>query len=166
MKKSRQKHYFDACTLEYSTGVYGVIINKLEPNDAIVSHLSLGEACGRAIEKGKDNLDAFVLLIEALRTRIKVVGNDSIDSLIKEIWGEEGIKRISITDAIHLATAIQNGCSAFHTADGDFCNASPDGFKAIAARHNLLDFYIHRMDLPDKHPSSYRKKKMVCLRSK
>jgi predicted nucleic acid-binding protein len=160
MEKARQKHYFDACTLESGTGVYGLILNKLHPNDVIVSHLSLGEAYGNSLLGGEDKTNAFVGLIQTFQKYIKVVDHDGIDHIIKDIWDCEKIK-LKMADAIHLATAIKNGCSVFHTSDGDFCNGSSDGFREVAKKYNIDDFQIAETEVPFKCKSKYGKKQLV-----
>ncbi len=117
-KKVLEKWYYDACTLEGEISYYK-IINRKYPKEAIISHLSLGEAYGNCFSKGKDEASAFINLIEALRDYIKIVGNDSIDDILEKIKAQ--IPRLTMTDAIHLATALTNGCKIFVTTDSDFC---------------------------------------------
>jgi predicted nucleic acid-binding protein len=161
MEKLRLNHYFDACTLDSSADIYDLIINKLHQNSAIVSHLAIGEACGRALEKGESTLNAFVELITSIRDHIKIVGNDGVDSIVQEIWDGNEIKRIGMTDAIHLATAIKHGCSVFKTADRDFSGACPSIYKAIALKHNITDFSISKVTVTISSSHKFKKKRLV-----
>ena len=109
--------YYDACMLERKKSDYGEMFRSHNPIIPILSHLSLGEAFAGAYRKGPEKLEAFVALIESLRLFIFVVENDGKSKLLEDI--KENFE-LSDTDAMHLATAISNGCVCIRTIDPDF----------------------------------------------
>jgi len=129
----KEKWYYDACVLD-DRDVYSDIINKRPPKDSYISHLALGEAFGNCLLKSEEAATAFFELISKLQGYINIVGNDNIDHIFKSINEDPSI-RLSITDAIHLATAFKYECIVFVTADkGDFINMSHKTVQNIASK--------------------------------
>jgi predicted nucleic acid-binding protein len=150
-RKARERWYYDACTLD-KKNVYFEIINKKRPKEAIISHLSLGEAYGNCHIKGKqprsEALSAFSGFIEELRLggHITIVGNDDIEDELDDI--RDMFKDLSITDAIHLATAIKYKCGVFVTTDHDFLKLPKNELNKLAERFELDKLVIIKM--PDR----------------
>jgi hypothetical protein len=116
-----EKWYYDANSLDDGKGVYGEILNK-HPKKTIISHLAIGEAYGNCLGDGKEKSEAFIRLMDSLmkikdRKIIQIVGNDGINVQLDKV--REKMDRLSITDAIHLATALKHGCCMFKTSDRD-----------------------------------------------
>jgi predicted nucleic acid-binding protein len=160
-KEVRQKYYYDACTLDLLE-TYREIINGKNSHDAVVSHLALGEAYGNTLSK-KDSakLAVFLDIIRELNSQslIKIVGNDGIEEIVTDIQNVK--ERIDITDAVHFATAVREGCRVFKTSDGDFSGA-PKPFQDVAQKHGLQNFEISEVHLPN---SKYSKKHSKKTRS-
>ncbi len=118
-KKVKEKWYYDACTLDDDIDIYDEIINKNKQfhRGSLVSHLSLGEAYGNCHNKDELMADAFIDLIKSLGDRIQIIGNDSIEKQFKKVKSK--FTKLSITDAMHLATALKHLCSVFRTIDPD-----------------------------------------------
>ncbi len=131
---NKEKWYYDACTLDHDKITYAEIVNKNYPKDAFISHLALGEAYGNCCEKGKEAADAFIGLINKLKDHIHIIGNDGIDTIFKEV--RDHFTRLSITDAMHLATAITHNCKIFRTIDPDFCGISKKDMRSLAKKLN------------------------------
>ena len=125
--KNNKKHeiavkwYYDANALDSGKGFYREIINS-RPKETLISHLAIGEAYGNCLGKGKEEAMAFTELMDKIRGlfgkyNIKIIGNDDIEKQLDIVRGK--IKRISITDAVHLATALKYKCCMFRTSDRD-----------------------------------------------
>lgn len=115
---NKPKWYYDACALD-KTASWGEVLNKA-PKKPIISHLALGEAYGNCLLKGEDALKNFLEFIGLIKKTdlLNIVGNDNVDRYFNEI---RGTFSLPITDALHLATALENGCCIFKTRDsGDF----------------------------------------------
>lgn len=116
-----EKWYLDACVLDRDKNIYGDILTRV-PKQVFISHLALGEAFGNCHKKGEDALKSFVELIGKLKTlssvRVMVVGHDNIDEELAEVKATFPVLKTS--DAIHLATALKEGCYKFRTIDPDF----------------------------------------------
>ena len=120
--KNIERWYYDACAIDSEKHIYGEIVSKKNPIKPIISHLALGEAYGNCCYKYKKNynkIDAFCTLIGSLVELhcVEFIGNDDIDSIFTEIKNNFG--RLSITDAIHLSTAIKSECNILRTTDPD-----------------------------------------------
>lgn len=146
----REKWYYDACALDSGLETYSEIINKNHPIKPIVSHLSLGEAYGNCHGriKSKEASEAFIDLINRLKAlnKLNIVGNDGINDIFDEIRND--IPHLSITDLMHLATAIKNKCNIFRTIDDDFINLSDINkkkIKEIAEKSYTPNFVIRRV---------------------
>ena len=137
------RHYYDACTLEQRMA-YTEIINRKNPNFSVISHLSLGEAYGNEFAKGEVASRAFTNLIEKMRDYFHLAGNDGVDAILLKV--KEYFPRLSITDAIHLSTAIKNQCLAFRTADLDLYGLDDKKVKKLASEFELPNFCISKMD--------------------
>jgi len=119
MADAKSRWYYDACALD-QRNTYYEITNKNPPKEAVISHLALGEAHGNSHSKGSKVADAFIQLIESLRGLIKIVGNDGVESeyeSINDIFPYNKFSKFTITDRIHLATALKHGCTLFVTTD-------------------------------------------------
>ena len=154
MRKEREnkiRWYYDACTLDER--FYQIFVRDLTgkhcSRKGIISHLALGEAYGNVFEKGREETEAFLGLIENLRQYIEIVGNDVDDDLIRNIQGIVS-SRVDITDVIHLATAIENDCQNVFSIDGDLADIprkKKSRIKVLASEHGIDDFSITRMEV-------------------
>ena len=146
-KKSKklfhEKWYYDACTLDLSE-TYAELINKKHPKECYVSHLALGEAYANCHLKGRDIAEAFVELIEKMRGYITITKNDGIDRLFNEV--REAVPALSITDAIHVATALKNGCNVVRTLDRDVWGIDKKTLAELAAKSGMPHFSVVPMD--------------------
>ena len=142
-KKSLEYYYYDACALEGEEAL-SEIINKRIPN-AILSHLSLGEAYGVSLSKGKEKSECFIELIDRISNYIKIVGNDNIDNVFEVVRDE--IPRLSITDAIHVATAIKYKCRTLRTLDKDLKGKDGKKILQLGNRFNISTFSISSIPL-------------------
>ena len=109
------------------------------PN-AILSHLSLGEAYGVSLLKGKKKLECFIELIDRISDYIKIVGNDNINKEFEAVNDE--IPRLSITDAIHIATAIKYKCKSIRILDRDFKGINKKKILKLGTKYNIPIFSI------------------------
>jgi len=156
-----ERWYYDACTLDSSLETVAEIINKFHPKQAYTSHLALGEALSNCYLKSVANdnmeiLNAFINLLSKLTKYIKIVGNDGIEKIIKGV--EELCPVRSITDKIHLATAIREKCNVFRTTDHDFVSCSQSQQKALGNAFGMSHFAIVMTAL-DPAALSHKKKK-------
>lgn len=152
--ESKNKFYYDACALG-SEETYRGIVNNKNSNEHIISHLSLGEAFGNSLCKGDDVLRSFLELMETIKRKIKIVGNDVKPDLFQDIL--ENINSLTPTDALHLATAINHECSNFKTTDSDFLGGKiPAMCKKLAQSYSIGNFLI--IDADTQRTSSYAKK--------
>ncbi len=143
------KWYFDACALDFDPDQsVKDITNKTAI--AYISHLSLGEAYGNCLRKnfdktGEDANEAifiFTNFVRRLKGFVNIIGNDDIDDIFSEL---RDTFRLSITDAMHLATAIKNECNVFRTADPDF-NVDRKKINDYVKKRNGREFAISMMD--------------------
>jgi len=137
-KKVLEYYYYDACALE-GERAFDEIINKRLPN-AILSHLSLGEAYGTCLSKGEEKSKSFIDLIDKISSYIKIVGNDNIDNVFEVVRNE--VPRLSITDAIHFATAIKYKCKNLRTSDGDLKRINRKKVLLVSNKFNISTFSI------------------------
>jgi|AntRauTorcE11897_2_1112592.scaffolds.fasta_scaffold22911_1 predicted nucleic acid-binding protein len=117
---AQESRYYDACTLS-SVSVISEIVN--QKHNSVISHLAVGESI--ANEYSKHGIDAgqnAVRLFEQLvgLGKINIVGHDDVAKPFNAVRSE--FTSLSITDALHLATAIKHQCTVFQSADSDFCN--------------------------------------------
>jgi predicted nucleic acid-binding protein len=143
-KKRREgpKWYCDACVLEKDI-IFKEITNNT-PKKPIISHLALGEAYGNCLKKGIRKANSFIEFINLLKKEkyLNTIGNDNIEKVFNEIMNNDEI-RMSITDAMHLATAIKNKCCIFKTTDkNDFKGTNKKKIKEIAKKYDIDDFSI------------------------
>ena len=119
-----RKWYYDACALEGDKIYNEMYTNTKIKIYSIVSHLSFGEAYGNVLNKGEKQISKFNNLVATVKEHcgLKVVGNDGIKSIYNEI--QKINFRLSLTDSVHLATAIKYKCEIFKTRDGDLTNLS------------------------------------------
>lgn len=143
----REKWYYDACTLDQKNCYYD-IVNKKPPKKAVISHLALGEAYGNCHVKKKNPIGAISALaglIEKLRlgNYIKIVGNDNVDKELKFI--KESSLRLSITDSVHLATAVKERCCVVVSTDSDFLRAPKKKLFKLKENFSLSKLVIIKM---------------------
>ena len=116
-KKKVRKWYFDACALDERES-YRVFMNHKKNNiDFITSHLSIGEAFSGCYWKGVDKMEAFIDLMDKLSKNniLIIMGNDHINKHFNEVINK--FPSLSITDAVHLATALRYKCERLVTND-------------------------------------------------
>lgn len=141
-----RKWYYDACVLDESKNTYYEIINK-NPKfsiTSITSHLGLGEAYGNCRKKGEEQAEAFISLINKLGNRLDIVGNDDIEKELIRIL--EVFPALSITDAIHLATAIRCKCEILRTIDPDLHRLPHKKVRKLAEEFGCPGFAISLME--------------------
>ncbi|HLC85540.1 MAG TPA: type II toxin-antitoxin system VapC family toxin [Candidatus Nanoarchaeia archaeon] len=148
----RELWYYDACALELMFVIYEI---QNESSRACISHLGLGEAFGNCHLDDKQNdrlrttrpydpkkMSAFVDLIDSLTGFIKIVGNDGIEEVLKDV--KEKFPSLGLTDAIHLATAIKHRCQRFRTTDSDFKSVEQNKLNEIT---NVLGYSPLKIEL-------------------
>ncbi|MFH1392440.1 MAG: PIN domain-containing protein [bacterium] len=93
--------------------------------------LALGEAYANSyIKKDEEKLRAFLCLMDLLRGRISIISNDYAEEEFEK--AKEKFPRLSISDALHIATAIKHSCSIFKTADRDIYGLNPCKIYVLA----------------------------------
>lgn len=107
-----EKWYYDACTLDCSTDVYGEMISKHHPKQIFLSHLAIGEAYGNIYEQGEERIEQFNELLERLRdylrdSQMKIIGNEKIKDEFEQVVAT--FPEMDIVDAVHVATAMLMG---------------------------------------------------------
>ncbi len=140
--RGRERWYYDSCALDYDKEIYGEMTSKKNPIVPVVSHLSLGEAYGNCHRKGRPQEEAFLSLMRIVGSKIEIVGNDVADKILNEV--RTTFPRLSITDSVHLATAIIAKCSIFRTMDDDFDLDAGEVAK-LAANHSVPNFKIRKL---------------------
>jgi hypothetical protein len=86
---------------------------------------------------------AFMELMTALGPYFEVVENDICDGVIAEVRVE--FPRLSITDAMHLATAIEAKCVVVRTSDADLYGLSHKQLNKLGAKYGLPHFSVTKM---------------------
>lgn len=144
-KASFQYIYYDACALDSDKYLYSEIIST-RGFRGIASHLSLGEAYGNCFTKTKRARESFAVLIEKLVENkfLSIVGNDSVDAVLKLV--RETFPALSVTDAVHLATALKKGCSVFKTGDRDFCGLNKHAVNELGKKYSIEAFRIENIN--------------------
>lgn len=142
--KPLEKWYYDACTLEGEETYKEIVNNRYHKEaEAVVSHLSLGEAYGNCFFKGEKKLNAFIDLINSLKGYVRIIGNDHIDEKLIKI---KEILKLSITDAIHIATALNSGCRVLRTTDPDIYKIDKASIQKIIKEFEIPEFIISKMN--------------------
>lgn len=146
MTKKKQKEevwYYDACVLDLPK-TYADMINTKHPRKNIISHLALGEAYANLhIKKGEEAVNSFVSLIEKMRGfGCVLVENDGVEKQLKKV--NEELERLSITDSIHLATAIKHNSNIFKTNDNDFYGCKKKICNFVCENFSIKNFSISK----------------------
>lgn len=140
---SNKEHwYYDACMLDKGKSQYAELFNSPYPVQAIISHLTLGEAFANSYLKGSNQLDAFVELIKSLGKYITIVQYDGSTKTLNTV--QESFPALSITDAMHMATALDNRCVCIKTIDPDFCGLSRPKLNELGNKYGLEHFSISK----------------------
>lgn len=137
-------HYYDSCALEDDI-IQREIINSKNSFEMVTSHLALGEAIANIKFHKNDeaaSLVARLLMTLSKERKIKFLGHDDIGKVLEKV--RETFPRLAISDSIHLATAIQNQCSIFVTADRDF-NVNKQDLRELAKEYGIPDIGIRRL---------------------
>ena len=144
-EKNDKSFYYDACTLDYDKKTFDEIINKNKKFNikSLVSHLSLGEAYGSSKHKGKDVESSFTDLVAKLGDYLTVVCNDGIEKELDKV--KDIFPALSITDAIHVATALKYKCSVLRTTDKDLFDLPSKKVNQLGTYFSMPDFSISRM---------------------
>ena len=139
---NKHKIYFDACALETKYIYENFYSNYKHGQRFFVSHLSLGEALGNCKnpEQRQYFLDLFNNLIDNFE--LKVIETDNCDKIFYNLRNR--FNRLSITDALHLATAISNKFNEFYTRDGDF-SFNTKLFNDFLKENNYFKIKIHKI---------------------
>jgi len=112
------KIYFDACALESRILYNDFYTNNKYNNSFFVSHLSVGEAFCNC--KDSEQRNAFISLFNNLEKdyKLQTIENDNCDKIFYNI--KNYFDRFSLTDSLHLATAIHYKYDVFYTTDRDY----------------------------------------------
>lgn len=159
-----EKWYYDACTLDEGLVSLDEIINKSHFHKAYTSNLAIGEACANCFNTNEEQFSAFVDLLRRLRKYIEIVGNDGVEETILEI--KELCPRLSLTDSMHLATALREKCCVFRTTDLGFDDVTKDIGKQLANKHGMSTFSIGQMNPTNKKELFRAKREMRRKKSK
>jgi len=143
--------YFDACALEEKKRL-GSLATACSKGGAIVvvSHLSLGEAYGSCVKKDNNDISrggegerlrTFNSLIQELCNAeyLCVVSNEDIDEILEKT---RDYFKLSITDAMHLATALKHHCQIVKTTDRDLSGLNASKLKQLGSLFNNPHFQI------------------------
>ena len=139
----KEKWYYDACTLDTHQAYTEILNHDRSKIRSIIGHLSWGEALGNCYIKGKDKYEALNELIGRFISLVVIVGHDDTEDILRRI--REEFPRLSITDALHFATAIKQGCQNLRTMDRDLYGLDKEQIKKIASEFGLENFYITRL---------------------
>jgi predicted nucleic acid-binding protein len=143
-ENGKQKWYYDACTLDKKTNIYHEIINRTEKR-SIISHLAIGEAYGSCRVKGADQASAFIELIRSLDAHIEVVGNDIKRRGVDIATIKDAFPKLTLSDLVHLATAIDLGCSIMKTSDCHLYDLPVQEVKELSEKMSGTPLVIERM---------------------
>ena len=95
--------------------IYFEIIKQEHSISQIVSHLSLGEAFVNCLRKSEEQAKAFIDFINKLYPYLRLVGNHDIEKQFESV--RHKCPNLSITDTIHLSTALRYKCETLRTND-------------------------------------------------
>ncbi|MCK5476558.1 MAG: PIN domain-containing protein [Candidatus Aenigmarchaeota archaeon] len=143
------KWYYDACALDKKVDIYNKIYSCKKRNTiSLTSALSIGEAYKNCYYKGNDQVNDFVSLINKMSSKygLEIVSNKDIDKQFTKI--REKFDHLSITDAIHFATAIRHECEILVSIDNDFTGLNKKDVEGVAKELGLKKFSI--LDLNKK----------------
>ena len=87
---------------------------------------------------------------------LEIVGNDGVDVLLSKI--NEILPAFSITDSIHLATALREQCCIFRTTDKDFIGLTNTISKQLSYASGIAKFNISFMSSKSKDEIFHFKK--------
>lgn len=146
MDECTQSWYYDACTLDASLITHREILDNRKNHKirAVTSHLGIGEAYSKCRLKGNEQLMAFAELVNLLKNHLDAPGNDGIEEELNFIRVE--CPRLSITDAIHFATALHLNCSNLRTTDPDLYSIGRKTVQKIAKKFNCKNFSITQIE--------------------
>lgn len=141
--------YLDACVLDLKEQARH-FLNSQNSAKIVTSHLAIGEAVANTgIKKG---VEASKILLEFLienvnQGKLSFVQHDdklsAKDELLEEI--NEEFPRLSLTDSIHLATAVKNKCNKLISIDGDFTGIERRKLAKFGAKHEIQNLGIERI---------------------
>ncbi len=145
-KGSYQKWYYDSCTIENTSTYEKILKQKAFGNESIISHLGVGEAFANIFrKKGSEAVSDFVNLYSRMvKTGLKVVGNDDIDVILRNV--SEMFPNLSVTDAIHLATSIKWKCNLFITSDHHFDDLKKGEVRKLGKKFGISSLKIKKVD--------------------
>lgn len=137
--------YYDACVLDANKRVYTEISKNLEEKNicAVTGHLGLGEAHTNVLhKKGREEATALIDLLHNLNEagHFFLVNHDDITEILQQIRTK--FNNLSLSDAIHLATAIYNKCEVLRTKDRDLWGIPHDKIKLFAKQYDINNFEI------------------------
>ncbi len=140
----KPKWYYDACALRYSRSIVDEIRGKSIRNEIVISYLTLGEAYGTCCNESEELEEFFNELFEDVKGHVTIISNHVSDILLSKIRDE--CKIIKVIDAIHLATAIKNGCEVFRTADRDIYGLTNVTRKRLRKISGISNFKISKIE--------------------
>lgn len=142
---AQESWYYDACTLS-SLDTIDEIINK--KHNSVISHLAVGESIANEYRKDIESGQTTVQLFEQLVSlgKISIVGHDDVVKPFNAVRSE--FTSLSITDALHLATAIKHKCTVLQSADSDFCNEPrPAEIKKFVKDSYTFNMKVKKVEL-------------------
>ncbi|MBX4198321.1 PIN domain-containing protein [Candidatus Parcubacteria bacterium] len=141
-EKTRERWYYDSNTLDNQV-TYKEIIDKNHPIEVVISHLAIGEAYGNALHKSEEAAEILIDILNKIKRYIKIVQNDGPDRIFNDV--RDTFDRLTVTDALHLATAIENDCCILRSCDPDLCGLDGPKLKGLINRNGLDRFTITSM---------------------
>lgn len=142
-KAIKPKWYYDACALRHGRGIVDEIRGKSIKKDILISYLTLGEAYGSCCNESEEFEEFFKDLFENIKKYITIVSNHVPDRLFNEI--REECKTMKVADAMHIATAIENGCEILRTADRDIHGLTNATRKRLREISGIPNFKISKV---------------------
>lgn len=156
-----EKWYYDACTLDSRLETFYEIINK--GHKSITSHLAIGEGYANCLLKGNraysyEVLDSFIELIKKLKTKglLEIVGHDEVGPILEKV--KDIVPRLSVTDSLHLATALHEQCCIFRTIDKDFDGITKPISEKLAYESGMARFAVSPMNSKSRDELFHGKK--------
>jgi predicted nucleic acid-binding protein len=154
----REKWYYDACALDGRiTTAYEITSSR--SHRSCTSKLAIGEACASELlkcleidPKNELRFERFNVLVDLLKnlaeTGLEIIGNDDIDEIVEQV--KNLAPRLSMTDAIHVATAVKARCCVLCTIDPDYDEElKKPHCKLLASNMSLEKFAVYTMDSRD-----------------